>query len=91
MGTLRANTVYGVLRGLESFSQLVVFDWAHHQAPEGDAGAFYTPRRRPSHRYLLPAGAPLLIADRPRFPWRGLLIDTARHFLPVGHIKASRK
>ncbi|HEX8350695.1 MAG TPA: family 20 glycosylhydrolase, partial [Hymenobacter sp.] len=27
------------------------------------------------------------IVDRPRFPWRGLLMDAARHFMPVSTIK----
>ncbi len=27
------------------------------------------------------------IEDRPRFPWRGLLIDVARHFIPVEVLK----
>ncbi|GGE94456.1 hypothetical protein GCM10011383_01470 [Hymenobacter cavernae] len=27
------------------------------------------------------------ITDQPRFPWRGLLIDAARHFMPVSVIK----
>jgi hexosaminidase len=27
--------------------------------------------------------APQVIEDRPRFPWRGLMLDPARHFLPL--------
>ena len=29
---------------------------------------------------------PVLIADRPRFPYRGLLVDSGRHFLPVAQL-----
>lgn len=29
----------------------------------------------------------ILITDSPRFPWRGLMIDVSRHFMPVGVIK----
>ena len=31
--------------------------------------------------------APINIDDGPRFPWRGVLIDSARHFLTVSAIK----
>jgi hexosaminidase len=27
------------------------------------------------------------IYDEPRFPWRGLMIDSSRHFMPVGMVK----
>ena len=28
----------------------------------------------------------ITIEDRPRYPWRGLMIDTARHFIPVSYV-----
>jgi hexosaminidase len=60
---LRAATVVGALRGLETFLQLV----------EGDRQGFYVPA--------------VSIDDRPRFPWRGLLIDIGRHFEPMDVLK----
>ena len=29
----------------------------------------------------------IAIYDEPRFPWRGLMIDSSRHFMPVGMVK----
>ena len=60
---LRAPTVVGALRGLETILQLV---------SAGREGFF------------IPA---VSIEDRPRFRWRGLLIDVGRHFEPVEVIK----
>ncbi len=31
--------------------------------------------------------SPVVIEDRPRFPWRGVLLDVARHFLTVDQVK----
>jgi hexosaminidase len=60
---IRAATVVGAIRGLETFLQLL----------EGDRGGYFIPS--------------VSIQDRPRFPWRGLLIDVARHFEPVEVLK----
>ncbi|MCC6579515.1 MAG: beta-N-acetylhexosaminidase [Phycisphaeraceae bacterium] len=35
------------------------------------------------HAWMLPCG---MIRDQPRFPWRGLMLDPARHFLPKAFI-----
>ncbi|XP_077507693.1 beta-hexosaminidase subunit beta-like [Amblyomma americanum] len=64
-GVLASETVWGALRGLETFSQLVHLD--------------------PITQYhVVPAG---VVKDFPRFSYRGVLLDTARHFLPVSVIK----
>ncbi len=57
--TLTAAEPWGILRGLETFLQLV---------GPGSEGL------------RVPA---VVIHDRPRFPWRGLLIDCGRHFMPL--------
>jgi hexosaminidase len=59
---LAANPL-GVLRGLQTFLQLVSI------TPEGFAVPVVT------------------IDDRPRFPWRGLMIDVSRHFMPIDVIE----
>jgi hexosaminidase len=60
---LNARTVTGVLRGLETFAQLIA------PGPDG---------------FEVPA---VHIEDRPRFPWRGLMLDAARHWMPVDAIE----
>ena len=60
---LKAPTTVGVLRGLETFLQLI----------DGDREGFFVPA--------------VSIQDRPRFRWRGLLIDVARHYQPLEVLK----
>ena len=59
--------------GLETLSQLVLSDGGD---PAAAAAATYT----------LP-GVPWKIADAPRFPFRGLMVDTSRHFLPLNALR----
>ena len=60
---LAAPNPLGVLRGLQTFLQLV------HVTPEGFTAAA------------------VRIEDKPRFPWRGLMIDVGRHFMPLDVLK----
>ena len=60
---LTAPTSLGVMRGLQTFLQLIEI------TPTG---------------FAVPAVA---IKDQPRFPWRGLLIDVSRHFIPIDVLK----
>eukprot|EP00249_Psilotum_nudum_P034528 c53683_g1_i1 orf=62-1657(-) len=64
---VEAKTVYGALRGLETFSQVCTFNFTTQTVE--------VPK------------APWNISDQPRFLYRGLLIDTARHYQPVTVIK----
>ena len=72
--TARAATVYGALRALETFSQLVA--WAP-DLEDWTAGGYVI------------EGAPVAVADAPRFAHRGLMIDTSRHYQPVAMIRAA--
>jgi hexosaminidase len=61
---LHAAEPWGVLRGMETFLQMIV------------------PGSSTAHR--VPA---VVVEDAPRFAWRGLMLDSARHFMPVETVK----
>jgi len=70
-GVLNGNTILGALRGLETFSQLPqvskqVPSWAKQDC---EFSQFYI-------------NVPISIQDQPAFVHRGLLLDTARHYMP---------
>ncbi|XP_043284734.1 beta-hexosaminidase subunit alpha-like [Venturia canescens] len=60
---LGADEIWGILRGLETFSQLLTASSDGHLTIKCQR-----------------------ILDSPRFPHRGLLLDTSRHYLPVSDI-----
>ncbi|HXM20528.1 MAG TPA: family 20 glycosylhydrolase [Terriglobales bacterium] len=60
---LDAATPLGIMRGLQTFLQLV---------------------KTTSDGFSAPA---ISIQDNPRFPWRGLMIDVGRHFIPLDVLK----
>jgi len=60
---LDAVTTLGIMRGLQTFLQLV---------------------QTTSDGFAAPA---ITIHDKPRFPWRGLMIDVSRHFIPLDILK----
>ena len=81
---LRSRTPYGILRGLETFLQLVEVA-RPRGAVAGAARASAISDLEPEPDDFVVPG--VVIADAPRFPWRGLLIDPGRHFLSLDVIK----
>jgi hexosaminidase len=72
--TLKAVTVFGIVRGLETLGQLLEFGWTSKEDKE--------------QRFII-EDIPLSIQDTPSFEYRGLLIDTSRHYLPLTLIYAN--
>lgn len=68
VANLTAPTTLGLLRGLQTFTQLV-----------------YTISDEDSIRYI--RGVPIAIQDKPAYPVRGLLLDTARNYYPTRDVK----
>ncbi|MFE3264341.1 MULTISPECIES: beta-N-acetylhexosaminidase [unclassified Streptomyces] len=65
--TLHGGGPAGVFWGAQTLRQLL--------GPDAFRRAGLTPGRR----WTVPAG---LVEDAPRFPWRGLMLDVSRHFMP---------
>lgn len=84
-GLLTSLEVWGALRGLETFFQLVAGEYSgqNDKRWKGDAVDNTYTAYGPGTGAGCVAGAPLRIYDRPRMPWRGTLLDTGRHVLSV--------
>lgn len=64
--TITADNFYGARNGLETLSQLFVYDDLRNEVQ---------------------AARDVLIMDKPAYPYRGILVDTARNFISVDSIK----
>jgi hexosaminidase len=74
MATLAARSYVGVLRGLETFSQMLM----PKQMPDGTR----------SVTTFEIARTPWKVAEAPRFGHRGVLLDPARTFLPLRELES---
>jgi Glycosyl hydrolase family 20, catalytic domain/beta-acetyl hexosaminidase like len=66
---VHATTVYGARHGMETIAQLFTFAWMD---PTGRGAVF-----------MLSNTTPFYIEDAPVYSYRGLMIDTGRHYLPL--------
>ena len=73
---ITAGTFVGANYAMETLSQLVL----------SDGGALQGGPRHVNARYTIP-DAPWKIEDKPTFVYRGLMVDTARHFLPLNALR----
>jgi hexosaminidase len=69
---LVANRAAGLFRGVQTIRQLLPATIEMELGAGRDAS------------WTIPAG---VIVDRPRFPWRGAMLDVARHFFSVAEVK----
>lgn len=85
---ISADTWVGCLRGLETFSQLVVRSgksvWTRTPPRQVDSDS----TDRPLNTFpLYIQGTPLIISDAPYYAHRGLSLDTARHHMELPDLK----
>lgn len=83
-GTIVAATAYGAMYAMETFVQLIslryTLQFGGQTPPPGIQSNI-------SFDEGLIVVAPVTIKDAPRYSYRGLMIDTSRHFLPVAFLK----
>ena len=73
---ITAPTFVGAMYGMETLSQLVF----------SDGGSLQNHTKGHPHAYWIP-DAPWDITDHPRFQYRGLMVDTSRHWLPLNALR----
>ena len=76
-GVIIAETSFGAIRGLETFYQLI-----QSKEKEGGGGEGGEGEGGKEYGYYI-KGGPIIMQDSPRFPWRGVMVDTSRHFIPL--------
>ena len=73
--TILADRPAGAFYGVQTLRQLLPPSWEHEAL-------------RPPRKNAPPVTLPALdILDRPRFEWRGAMLDVSRHFLSVDEVK----
>jgi hexosaminidase len=87
---VKSKTVWGAIRGMETFSQLTYIT-SENKVAIFDRRIIWSPDSfKIIIKYLLLScllklaiNDSTVIIDEPRFKYRGLMLDTARHFIPM--------
>lgn len=80
---LSSDTIWGILRALESFSQLLVATDSRQAVSDSNLLRLFIKRKMQTMFNFQLRINSTHIVDEPRFSHRGLLVDTARHFINV--------